>query len=141
MIRSLLFSAVNPWSCVGPSFSGCFSGCGCRGLHLVCASGPFRLTLCAVCSRVCTCGQCRLPEADYHPHHSPLFLPVSPPVWKLCGHPLDCLTAEACRTLLSSHPSVLLILPPSSWSFIFPPLFCKAMEKEGARGSGGGAEI
>lgn len=63
------------------------------------------------CVLVC-CGWCWLPEADYHPHPSVLFLPVSPPVWKLCGHPLDCLTAEACRTLLSSYPSVLLIFFP-----------------------------
>ncbi len=37
-------------------------------------------------------------------------------VWKLWGHPLDCLTAGACRTLLSGYPSVLLIFI----FFIFP---------------------
>lgn len=52
---------------------------------------------------------------------SVLFLPISPPLWKLCGHPLDCLTAEACRTLLSSYPSVLLIF---FFSF-FPPPLCR----------------
>ena len=58
------------------------------------------------------CGRLSLPEADHHPLPSILFLPISLPVWKLCGHPLDCLTAEACRTLLSSYPSVLLIFFP-----------------------------
>lgn len=65
-----------------------------------------------VCGQVCY-GWCLLPEADHYPLPSVLFLPLSPPVWKLCGHPLDCLTAEACRTLLSSYPSVLLIFFPS----------------------------
>lgn len=79
----------------------------CVGITIHCS-----MCLCVnKCVLVC-CGWCWLPEADYHPHPSALFLPVSPPVWKLCGHPLDCLTAEACRTLLSSYPSVLLIFFP-----------------------------
>lgn len=87
------------------------------GLHVssACCIHTYIATCASVCVNKCVlvcCGWCWLPEADYHPHPSVLFLPVSPPVWKLCGHPLDCLTAEACRTLLSSYPSVLLIFFP-----------------------------
>lgn len=82
------------------------------GCLYVCVAIYCSMCLCVNKCVLVFCGWCWLPEADYHPHPSVLFLPVSPPVWKLCGHPLDCLTAEACRTLLSSYPSVLLIFFP-----------------------------
>lgn len=68
-----------------------------------------------------------------------------PPVWKLCGHPPDCLTTEACRTLLSSYPSVLLIFspppPPLPSLFVEFHLSSTFLRSDGEGGASEGAEI
>ncbi len=57
-------------------------------------------------------------------------------VWKLWGHPLDCLTAGACRTLLSGYPSVLLIF--LFFFFPFPGLVFERRDREPEKAGGGG---